>query len=323
MNSSSGFVLKNIALSILLLFSFQAKADLNSYFDSPKAQNICQDSIIVQGSRSFVKLKAIYEISDEVGYLIKERNYFQLKLVNTKNSTERNLNIDQPVRDVLYENNFIYLLTDGEVYQYDLKSLDLINHYIIHYGASARYTRAYQLAKKDERFYIAYGELGVKVFDIQSLELIDLYKPILPNTGGHRSLISGVQVIGNDLVMGLDNTTLGPGSGDRAFEGLALKNLSNGKEKNLKINQRMEAYHLPYIFYDAGTIYVNNLQLYFAQSLDKLWKRRGALKPERRHFRFDPGYLIGRALIKNKQMHGCFRSRDSFNSILSGSHSLR
>lgn len=311
-----------LILISLFIITLDAHAGLSAFFQTQKANEMCEAAAMQQGGRSYRFLRAIYEVGNEVAYLYKKRNVFQIKLINKINHSQRELSFDQAVYDIQSNANSLFVLNKYSVIEYDINSLSFLNQYTIHQGMTSKYIRPYQFVMNNNLFYVAYGELGVKIFDTQSNTVIDTYKPNVANINGHRSLISGVQVMGDDLIIALDNVTLGPGSSERAFEGLAIKNLKTNKEKILKINQRMEAYHLPYLFKDSGKLYVNNLELYFTQTTRNLWRRRGALKPERRHYRFDPGYLVGRALIKDNQLYGCFRLRDDFHTLVSGAHSL-
>lgn len=310
-----------IILSIILI-TFDANANLNQYFNSQIAHDVCKEAAMQQGGRSYRFLRAIYHENDEVIYFFKKSNTYLLKLVNIQNNMVRKLSFDEAIYDIILAQNSLFILTKYRIDEYELSTLDFKNQFKIYNGNTSKYIRPYQFTLKDNLFYIAYGELGVKVYDRQTNSIINTIKPIVPNSNGHRSLVSGVQFVGNDLVMSLDNVTLGPGPNERAFEGLVLKNLVTDKEKHLKINQNMEAYHLPYLFKDKDKIYVNNLELYFTQTISNLWRRRGALKPERRHYYFGPGFLLGRALIKNDVLYGCFRQRDNFHQIKSGAHSL-
>ncbi len=315
--------MKKIFLLLLIMSQVFASTKLDNFFMSNHAQKLCEQAQRVNGARIYRQLRAIYTNQAEIVFLYRMPNNYLLKLINLNSNTTRELEADEEIIDVIIQDQTLYALGMKSIYEFDLLNLVLLKRYKIHNAQITKYQRPYQFTLKNNLFYIAFGELGIKVFDKAQNQVSSIYKPVLDNKPGHISLVSGVTVLGDDLVSAYDNLTLGNNRGDRAFEGVVLKNLITGTEKQLRINQRAEAYHLPYMVRDGEDLYVNNLELYFAQDLERMWSRRGALKPDFRHYSFRPGHLIGKALIHDKVMYGCFRDRGDYKVMHAGIHQLK
>ena len=110
-----------------------------------------------------------------------------------------------------------------------------------------------------------------------------------------------------------DNITYDFGDKTRAFEGMVLADQKTLKtQKIIWLNQKREALHEPSLERDGDVLYSQNLHIIFNYRIDKIEKLR-SLNPNRRLYNFNRRALIGKPMVENKTITGCFREYYSDN----------
>jgi len=304
---------------LICFFYFQAHANSNTsnldqFFHSTQANQLCQNAVIVNGNIIKNKLKFIQADEKEAFFVFKERNTMKVVIVDLVTKKERSLYFEDKLVSIhLNENEVIFLSqrkmtllsrhTDQMILQVDTLPRHLA------YGKNAN---ASALNIDENYIYIAHGLNGVIIFDKNNYQFVKQIKPVVTQPEAfHRSSITGLAVKGDDLYMAFDDVTLVRNS--KAFEGIVVYDLEEDrKTKEVPVNQLQEGYYKPRLIINQDELIVSNLNLFYRHKLKKLGKRR-YLKPFQRMWKYPAGGLIGQALVKNQSIYGCFLEESTMN----------
>ncbi|MFK8137183.1 MAG: hypothetical protein AB8E15_02375 [Bdellovibrionales bacterium] len=296
-------------MKIIITFAatvFALNLAASGFADSNFADKVCKESLIDLGNGNFRTTKPIVKIFEGISFIASQVSKNNSVL---QSSSGLNFSSSHKITDFEVVNLDTILILTPEF----LFNLDPVSNT---YRAMAptqtivdsvgKYNFASGLAVKNSLAYIAHGELGISVVDL------NLMKPILmiendfnPGTT-HRSLISDVEIAGNKLIAGVDNITYNFSDETRAFEGLAQFHLSNLSLSSLhRVNQKKEAYHLPKLYVDGQNLIVHNMFLLFVHPLKRL-KSEKLLQPVKRIYTYKFGKPVGRPFIQSGKLSACF-----------------
>lgn len=302
-------------LLLVLLLSVQALyASTTDFFNSMTAKALCAEEKIniIRGDENTIAFS----------YMSKRESY--VKLVNLVDGNIQKLEQKDKIKDILFIQDKIFILTTKELIQYERqtgyeisRTRTLPNNLI--YG---KYRGARGLYLTDSSIFIAHGIYGIIELDRYSLEHLRILNPSVPQPNdAHISMVTDIEGKDGKLYATLDNVTIGPGPDERAFEGLIIYDHLNDKMiRVIPVNQRKEAYHMSTLTMLEDELIISNLHLNFRHKLSKLATDR-TMRPFQRLWRYPQGSLKGHPYITNTKIYGCF---ENFNTgvISSGSYKL-
>lgn len=299
--------MKYLFYFIILTSQAFAYSPLKQYFNSSLAHNICQESISVRGAYSKKHLKFIKASDREVFYFFKYPQHSKLVRVDLKNYKRSDLSLERPINDLLILNSEIVLLYDYQILVVDRISGNLIVRMNTqpHHFPRGKNHKASQIKYAHGNLYIAHGLNGVMVFNYRNLSFERNINPKVKQPEAfHRSSITGIELSADRLYLSYDDVTIVRDS--KAFEGLVVYDLFlNTKLREIPVNQNQEAYYMPRLQFDRGELLVLNLDLIFRHKISDLSTDR-YMRPYQRIWKYPAGNLIGRPLINNASVYGCF-----------------
>lgn len=301
-------------MKYLMLFLFVtnfntfASYELDQFFKGPKGSDICQDARDVNGNMMKTYLQFIKADNKEV-YFVFYRNRTSVVSINDLNtSNEYLMSFEQEkVVDILIEQDRILFLTPTKFVVVDRQSRNKIfeSATLPSYLSYGRNALATGVKRVGDRLYVSHGIHGVTRYDAHNLGYLGLVKPkVTQPQPFHISAVTGLEIHNNILYMAMDDVTLVTDS--KAFEGLVLYDLkSKSFVREIPVNQRREAYYKPRLYIEGDELFVTNLNLIFRHRINQVYTDR-YMNPYYRIWKYPNGELVGRSLILNEKVYGCF-----------------
>lgn len=310
-------------LVILLgsLSSFSSIAsNLESIFESEAMNLVCQKTARFTSRGSLEMLKVVNADEKFIYFALRGANNGELLIVNQADMSQKSIKFENKIQNIQIVNEEILLLTTNELFVINKNDHSLIlKTPTLPLGmSSARYSRPYGVYKYKNIYYIAHGKFGIIPFDSTQMKHLPAIIPVAPQPIPQMiSIVTDIVGINEEVYLGFDNLSLH--SSKRAFEGVMIFNLETMQEER-SIPLKKEAYHMPNLTIDNEELVVSNFNLNFRHKLSSL-KRDKYMKPVKRIWKYPLGSLIGRGIIKDKKIYGCFKNR-SQKLISSGWMSL-
>ncbi len=223
--------------------------------------------------------------------------------------------------DTIEDNGYIYTLYSNQIIVKDANNLNVVMKMkTTKNPITNKHQAASEIHIEGNNIYIAHGSLHLVIMDKKSGLTINQVKYDIQKKKSHISRLTGLEVHNNKIYMMYDNVTYDFGDQTRAFEGMLIVDKTSLKPiKQIWIKQSQEALHEPTLNRDGNTLYSQNLHLIFNYNIDKLERLR-TLRPNRRLYNFDNLKLIGKPIVKDRKISGCFKKRASQNGDISSTY---
>ena len=294
-----------LILSLLILSSALA-----NHFDL-----LCEKSLRYQNGQTVSDKIELFK-GNENNYAIgkKQGTGYFLDITNKSNELTFSSSEKMLPKDLKEYEGKIYILFADRI-----QVRDSINYNLLHEFATLKspiankYQAAWEIEILDDKIYMAHGSEHLVILNRATGKIIDKKKFDVQKKPSHRSILSGIEVYQNKIYMMFDNITYDFGDKTRAFEGMVLADQKTLKtQKIIWLNQKREALHEPSLERDGDVLYSQNLHIIFNYRIDKIEKLR-SLNPNRRLYNFNRRALIGKPMVENKTITGCFREYYSDN----------
>lgn len=305
------------------LSSFSAFAtNLETIFESDAMNKVCQKTarFTATGSIGFMRVS---NADDKFIYLgLRSPNGWEVLIINRADMSEKSFKMESKVQNIQINNDEVLITTNDELYVVNKNDHSLIfKTRTLPAGTnSAKNARPYGVHKYKNVYYIAHGKYGVVPFDANKMKHLPAIMPIVPQPASQMtSMATDIVGIEEQVYIAFDNLSLH--SRGRAFEGVMIFNLDTAaEEKIIPVKQSLEAYHMPNLTIDDDELIVTNYNLNFRHKLSSLTRAK-YMKPLKRIWKYPLGNLVGRGIIKDKKIYGCFKDLNK-KTISSGWMSL-
>lgn len=303
--------MRNLIILTGLAFSFHSFAGLTDFFNSDKAHGLCELGRQYNPQTQMYKtyLKMVRSDDSTSAFVYKDRSTSLVKLVDLATYRVQELNLNNVVKDIVFKNDKIYILTTNELILIERHSGYELNRVRtlptqLSYGKDRV---ALGLTLTNDSLFIAHGIYGVVELDAKTLKSKRIINPSVPQPNdAHVSMVTDVVYKEGKIYFTLDNVTMGPGRDERAFEGLVIYDVVKNKMvKTIPVNQKQEAYHMSTLTMLSNELVISNLHLNFRHKISKLMKSR-YMKPDQRIWKYPLGTLIGHPYITEGSIYGCF-----------------
>lgn len=311
-------------LSALLFFSVDSigAESLESFFNSSTAQKACDlNSKLVNGIRK-TKLDFVKYINNDVFFIYNLKNSSRVFQYSLDGNLVSDYQFEGFVTNISRNNDKLLFITKKEIFVVNSSNMRFekrIRTLPVNYSfEKSGYARG--LYVHGQFYYIAHGVKGVAVYDyIHDKHVGFLDIDIKQPHDFHKSMATDITGLDNTIYISYDDVTLSRKS--KAFEGILKFDLIKSKlDKTYYVNQKQEAYYMTNLHLEDSHLYVSNLHLNFVHSLKKINRSR-FLRPQKRVWKYEPGKLIGRGIINNQKIYGCFIN-SNLTKIISGSSKL-
>lgn len=318
--------MKLIIFTLCILgLSLNSFANLETYFDSAQMNSMCQHAAVFNGGEGSGRdLAKIINASDKYVYMgLSADGDGRVIIKNRSTHEETMIDFDSSVKNIQIQSNEVLITTSDELLvlnKSDNTTLLKIKTLPSHISISKNGT-AFGAYKYSGVYYIAHGKLGVIPFDTASMtHLPAIESNIVQRDERMISMVTGIAGVKNKLYLAYDDLTLSRRS--KAFEGILIFDLDTMRKiKTVSVKQALEAYYLPSLTIDGDELIVSNFNLNFRHNLKKLMRAR-YMKPIKRIWKYTKGDLIGKGLIKDLNIYGCFKNKKT-KTIHAGWMSLK
>jgi hypothetical protein len=313
-----------LILLLPLCFDAFAGENLLTFFNSSQANRICQQAVVTTQNTQRTYLRFIQGDEREAFFVFYKNRMSTVLIANLASGVEKEIKFEGKLVDIAIKNDEIYYLTQEDLFIVDRIKNKLIER-VSTLPAGHKYTEdayARGLFVRGTKVYFAHGTYGVSVYDRAQAQHLDFITPVVPQpASNHISMVADIEGKEGKLYLVYDDVTLAKKS--KAFEGIIIWNLDQARiHRTIKVNQLVEGYYKSNLTMLRDEIMITNLSLNYRHKLSKLEGDR-LMKPQQRIWKYPKGGVIGRALIKEETLYGCFNDYANLGLVSAGSFNYR
>ena len=244
----------------------------------------------------------------------KVNNGYFVDITNKDNELITSTKEQMLPKDLKEHDSKIYILFADRIQVRDALNYNLITEFpTVKSPITDKYQAAWELSIVEDKIFVAHGSRHLVIINRLNGKILDQKKYDVQKKASHRSMLTGIEIYQNKIYMMFDNITYDFGDKTRAFEGMVLAKQNDLKaQKVIWLNQNKEALHEPGLERDGEILYSQNLHIIFNYRIDRIEKLR-TLRPNRRLYNFNRRALVGKPMVSNKTIEGCFREYYSDN----------
>ncbi len=226
--------MRTISILAAFIFSLQICAftlsideeDLKSIFET---QGECGNAIRFDDDYAYIGFGAYRNSLDNPRKPIVGR----VKLVSLVDSSQRNLRTRDSAIDFISYKGLLYILTYTSIEVWDLSNMEKVDEIETYSGVSPFYYKENPEAFTRYKNFIivAHGRLGVSYINIDTRKIVHQER-LIRSQAPMESMATGVQVIGDEVFISMDNFTLqSRTTGEVAFRGIVVADAHSFKVK--------------------------------------------------------------------------------------------